>query len=98
MEDIIEAVDDCEKDAETKGVILGTKNKKIFCAGLELAELYKKDEAYLGKFWWTLQEMWLRLYSCPLPVVAACTGHAPAGGAILLSCSDYRKAIEQFMA
>lgn len=35
-------------------------------------------------------EVYLRIYGYPLPVVAACTGHALAGGALLLLVSDTR--------
>lgn len=34
--------------------------------------------------------MWLRLYSLKVPAGAAINGHAPAGGALLASCCDYR--------
>jgi enoyl-CoA hydratase len=35
-------------------------------------------------------ELAMRLYGSPLPIVAACTGHALAAGAILLLASDVR--------
>jgi enoyl-CoA hydratase len=35
-------------------------------------------------------ELLLALYGAPLPVVAACTGHAVASGALLLLASDLR--------
>jgi enoyl-CoA hydratase len=35
-------------------------------------------------------ELFMRIYEHPLPVVAACTGHAIAGGALLLGASDVR--------
>ncbi len=35
-------------------------------------------------------EVLMRLYHHPQPVVAACTGHALAGGALLLLCADVR--------
>ena len=36
----------------------------------------------------------MRLWLAPIPVVAACTGHAVAGGALLLLCCDRRVAAE----
>ena len=36
----------------------------------------------------------MRLYAFPLPVVAACTGHALAGGALYLLCCDLRLGAE----
>jgi len=39
-------------------------------------------------------ELALRLYGFPRPVVAACTGHAIAMGALLLLCADARLGTE----
>lgn len=38
------------------------------------------------------RELLLRLYTSPVPVVAACTGHAVALGAVVLLACDYRVA------
>jgi enoyl-CoA hydratase len=35
-------------------------------------------------------DLFMKLYASPVPVVAACTGHALAGGALLLCCADLR--------
>jgi len=88
MQDIITAIDTVEKDA--KGLILTSSNKSIFCAGLDLKEMYKPDETRLREFWSTLQELWLRMYGCKIPSAAAINGHSPAGGALLATCCDYR--------
>lgn len=39
-------------------------------------------------------DFFMGLYTHPQPVVAACTGHAIAGGAALLLCSDHRVGAE----
>ena len=52
MQDIITAIDTVEKDA--KGLILTSANKSIFCAGLDLKEMYKPDETRLREFWYVL--------------------------------------------
>src|SRR5438874_4095134 len=39
-------------------------------------------------------ELMVRLYSSPMPVVCACTGHAVAAGALLLLASHYRVGAE----
>ena len=52
MQDIITAIDTVEKDA--KGLILTSSNKSIFCAGLDLKEMYKPDETRLREFWCVL--------------------------------------------
>lgn len=34
--------------------------------------------------------MWLTIYTCPLPVIAAINGASPAGGCVLATLCDYR--------
>ena len=52
--------------------------------------MYQPDEARLRKFWHTLQEVWLRLYTLKVPLASAINGHAPAAGTLMATCSDYR--------
>ena len=44
METIIEAFDQVEKEKQYKGMVLTSTNKSIFCAGLDLQEMYQPDE------------------------------------------------------
>jgi len=88
LQDINQAVKKAEK--ESKGIILTSSLPTIFCAGLEITEMYKPDEERLRKFWSSLQEVFLTLYSCKVPTVAAINGHSPAGGCLLAMTCDYR--------
>lgn len=90
METIIEAFDQVEKEKQYKGMVLTSTNKSIFCAGLDLQEMYQPDEKRLRAFWHTLQELWLRLYLFKVPTGAAIAGHSPAGGALMATCCDFR--------
>lgn len=76
-------------DPEIKGLIL-TGQPNFFSVGLDVVELYDYDEARFLNFWHELSEMILAMVRCPKPVVAAVTGHAPAGGCVLALCCDYR--------
>ena len=73
---------------EARGlVIVGRPGK--FSAGFDLAEMTASPESMralvvLGGRWM------LRLYGFGLPTVAACTGHALAGGALTLLSCDVR--------
>lgn len=60
-----------------------------FSAGFDLAEMTSSTESMRalvmrGARWW------MRLYGLGLPTVAACTGHALAGGALTLLSCDLR--------
>lgn len=81
-----ESLDRAEKEAKAL-VILG--RAKIFSAGFDLKEFAKGQEATVALVR-RGAEMFLRVFSFGLPVVAACQGHAVAGGAIMLMASDTR--------
>jgi len=75
-------------EAEAQAVVLAGRPGR-FCAGFDLRVLTSGRDAAipLVKAGGT---MFMRLYGLRLPVVAACTGHALAGGALLLLVSDAR--------
>jgi len=75
---------------DSTGVVLTSGLSSVFCAGLEITEMHQPDPARLREFWRSLQELWLQLYSFPLPTAAAISGHSPAGGCLLALCCDYR--------
>lgn len=87
------AIDDLEAalaraERETRAVVLVGRPGK-FCAGFDLAEVAKGDagaQAMLRRG----ADLWFQLYLLDIPVVAACTGHALAAGAVMLMCTDVR--------
>jgi enoyl-CoA hydratase len=80
------ALDRAEKEA--KAIVIAGREGK-FCAGFDLKTMMAGPESVAGLL--TKGGAFLmRLYAFPLPVVAACTGHALAGGALLLLCCDLR--------
>ncbi len=62
----------------------------LFSAGLDVPELLTLDEAGMRNFWGSFFGLLARLASSPIPVVAALTGHSPAGGTVLALFADYR--------
>ena len=62
----------------------------IFCAGLDIFEMYEKTPEYYGNFWNAVQELWLRIYGSSLPIIAAINGQSPAGGCLMALGCDYR--------
>jgi len=73
---------------EAKAVVLAGREGR-FCAGFDLKTMMAGPEA-VTSILTKGGELMLRLYTFPLPVVAACTGHALAGGALMLLCCDLR--------
>lgn len=80
----------------TRGLILTSTSDKVFCAGLDIMEMYKPNVERAGKFWRTLQEVWLKLYGSTFPTAAAINGHSPAGGCLLSLCCEYRVMLNNF--
>ncbi|TDH68480.1 hypothetical protein CCR75_001415 [Bremia lactucae] len=79
-----------EDDKSVRGMILMSSNQKVFSAGLDIMEMYRPQPSKIAKFWTSLQDLYLRLYTTRLAAVAAIEGHSPAGGCLLAMCCDYR--------
>lgn len=73
---------------EAKAVVLSGREGR-FCAGFDLKIMMQGPKAATDLVS-TGAEVMIQLYEHPQPVVAACTGHAMAGGALLLLTSDVR--------
>ncbi len=74
---------------QVQGVIL-TGTPGFFSAGFDLIELYDYDRRQIRDFWTEFFVLMVELVAFPKPLVAAMTGHAPAGGCVLGFCADYR--------
>jgi enoyl-CoA hydratase len=79
-------------ESEAKAVCLRGRPGK-FCAGFDLNEM-RRDMASAVALLKTGSPLFTRMLSFPRPVIAACTGHAIAGGALLLLTADYRVGVE----
>jgi enoyl-CoA hydratase len=79
-------------EAEASSVLLVGRPGK-FSAGYNLSEMMAGADS-AKRLVRAGGELMLRVFSFPLPVVAACTGHALAAGAILLLAADLRLGAE----
>jgi enoyl-CoA hydratase len=61
-----------------------------FSAGFDLAVMNSGDERQASALFAEGARLYREIIEAPVPVVASCTGHALAAGAILLLCADYR--------
>ena len=86
ISELTESLTRAEKEA-TAMVLAGRPDR--FCAGFDLRVMMSSPDAAK-----TLlragSALLMRLYGSPLPIVAACTGHALAGGALVLLTTDVR--------
>lgn len=74
-----------------RGIVLAG-GPKVFSAGLDVPHLLSlgDDTTALLQAWNAFFEAARAIIACPVPVVAAIAGHAPAGGCVLALCCDYR--------
>jgi enoyl-CoA hydratase len=86
----LDAVNDGLDKAESEAqAVLLTGRDGVFSAGFDLKEIQQGPEAAAALVNRGAQLM-LRLFSYPLPVVAAASGHAIAAGAFILLAADTR--------
>jgi Delta3-Delta2-enoyl-CoA isomerase len=82
------ALIDAARDGARGIVLSGTQG--MFSAGVDVPELLTRDRAGVREFWREFFVTCAALAHSPIPVVAAITGHSPAGGAVLSLFCDYR--------
>jgi enoyl-CoA hydratase/carnithine racemase len=66
----------------------------VFSAGLDLPLVLSLDRAGLAELWREFYALLGSLAASPIPVAAAMTGHAPAGGTVIALMCDWRLVAE----
>lgn len=90
----LETLDRLEEETEARTLIVTSSHQKIFSNGLDLAWLIpafeRKDTHAVKSFFGRLNELFKRILLYPMITIAALSGHAFAGGAILACAFDFR--------
>lgn len=89
VNELLETLLELKANDQVRGVLL-TGHGEFFSAGLDVIELYHYNENEIIEFWKVFDRLIRRIVSFPKPLVAAVTGHCPAGGCILALGCDYR--------
>jgi len=85
---ILDAVNTATNSGARAIVLSGRSG--MFSAGLDVPALLPLDRSALNAAWRDFFGLCAALACCPIPTVAAITGHSPAGGAVLSIFCDYR--------
>jgi enoyl-CoA hydratase len=88
VDELRQALDQAEKERARAVVLEGRPG--TFSAGLDLKYLPELDATGRRTFARDLSRLMLRLFQFPRPVVAAMTGHALGGGALVALACDVR--------
>ncbi len=87
--ELLDTLLELKANNQVRGVLLTGKGE-FFSAGLDVIELYHYNEQEIIEFWKVFDRLVRRIVSFPKPLVAAITGHCPAGGCVLALGCDYR--------
>jgi enoyl-CoA hydratase/carnithine racemase len=92
--EFLSVLNEIEKDTDAKALIVRSSDEKIWSTGLDLEWLLplvqKGERSVTDVFAARLNELFKRMLFYPMITVAAITGHAFAGGAVLACCFDFR--------
>ncbi len=83
-----EAIEGAPREGARALVISGSP--RMFSGGLDVPHLLQLDRPAIGAAWRDFYAMMRALATSPVPVAAAVTGHAPAGGAVISLYCDFR--------
>ncbi|OOG61519.1 enoyl-CoA hydratase [Rhodanobacter sp. B04] len=82
------AIDDSVRDG-VRGIVLSGA-QGLFSAGVDVPALLGRDRVGVREYWREFFALCATLARSPIPLVAAISGHSPAGGAVLALFCDYR--------
>jgi enoyl-CoA hydratase/carnithine racemase len=92
--EFLSVLNEIEKDTDAKALIVRSSDEKIWSTGLDLEWLLplvqKGERSVTDVFTAKLNELFKRMLFYPMITVAAITGHAFAGGAVLACFFDFR--------
>jgi enoyl-CoA hydratase/carnithine racemase len=93
-EEFLSAITESHAEAVREGArgIVISGREGMFSGGLDVPELIERSQDEIEQFWASFFSTMTTLLSSPVPVAAAITGHAPAGGSVLALHCDYRVA------
>lgn len=90
--ELLRAVEAAPQQEARAIVLSGTPG--MFSAGLDVPLLLTLDRSLMTTFWREFYTFMSALAASPIPIAAAITGHAPAGGTVLALFCDWRIAAE----
>jgi enoyl-CoA hydratase/carnithine racemase len=85
-----EILKNIRQDPHVNGLVLGSGSDRFFSIGFDIGQMFEYPRGDFEVFFKAFNGVCLSLYTFPKPTVAVITGHAVAGGCILVLCCDYR--------
>lgn len=94
LQAFLDVLDEIEKKTDANALVVTSAHEKIFSNGIDLDWLLpfiQKGDAETAKgFFYLMNRLFRRILLYPMPTIAAISGHAFAGGAIMTCAFDFR--------
>ncbi len=94
LQTFLDILDEIEEKTDANALVVTSSHEKIFSNGIDLEWLLpfiqKKDIKTATDFFYLLNRLFKRILLYPMPTIAAISGHAFAGGAIVSCAFDFR--------
>jgi enoyl-CoA hydratase/carnithine racemase len=94
LKSFVESLDRIETETDANALVVVSSHEKIFCNGIDLDWLMpviQRDDWDTAKgFLYQMTGLFKRILLYPMPTIAAISGHAFAGGAIMSCAFDFR--------
>ncbi len=90
----LDTLDEVEEKTKANALVVTSAHEKIFSNGIDLDWLLRciqnNDRDTVTAFFYLLNRIFKRILLYPMPTIAAISGHAFAGGAIVSCAFDFR--------
>lgn len=90
VEAFVRGVELAERDDSVRGLVLASDNPRLFSGGFDVHEVFGYDDKTMRAFFGRFIDLLEGLRHLPKPTVAAVSGHAYAGGALVVLACDLR--------
>lgn len=90
IEELLAALDAASADDSVRAVVLASGRPRFFSSGFDVGEVFAYDRDAMRRFFGRFTTLYESIASLPKPVVAAVSGYAFAGGAVLAVACDFR--------
>ncbi|MCB4204325.1 enoyl-CoA hydratase/isomerase family protein [Deferribacterales bacterium Es71-Z0220] len=91
---LLEALDEVEKNSDATALVITSSDEKNWSQGVDLnfimSRFASKDFQSIKDFLNKMNEVFKKILSYPIPVIAEITGHAFGNGALLACACDFR--------
>ena len=89
VKELVACIKQLNEDDAVGGLVI-TGKSGFFSSGIDLIEAYDYNKEQIKQFWIDFLALPGALCSFKKPLVAAISGHSPAGGCVIALCCDYR--------